>query len=107
MDYHHQLYYKQKEVENNLKRIGKVEIPLVIPILGSNQQFFYRNKMEFSFSDSKWLTLEQIKSDQVIENRNALGFHIPGMWDKILDINSCHLQKDPSNHIRNFIKSKA
>ena len=63
--------------------------------------------MEFSFSDSKWLTLEQIKSDQVIENRNALGFHIPGMWDKILDINSCHLQKDPSNHIRNFIKSKA
>ena len=107
MDYRHQLYYKQKEVENNLKRIGKVEIPLVIPILGSNQQFFYRNKMEFSFSDSKWLTLEQIKSDQVIENRNALGFHIPGMWDKILDINSCHLQKDPSNHIRNFIKSKA
>ena len=107
MDYHHQLYYKQKEVENNLKRIGKVEIPLVIPILGSNQQFFYRNKMEFSFSDSKWLTLEQIKSDQVIENRNALGFHIQGMWDKILDINYCHLQKDTSNHIRNFIKSKA
>ena len=107
MDYSHQLYYKQKEVENNLIRIGKIELPEIVPILGSKKQYFYRNKMEFSFSNSKWLTLDQIKSDEIIENRNALGFHIPGMWDKILDIDSCFLQRDPSNAIRNFVKSKA
>ncbi len=107
MGYEHQLFYKQKEVENNLRRLGKIELPEITPILGSENQYFYRNKMEFSFSDSKWLTLEQIKSDKVIENRNALGFHIPGMWDKILDIDNCHLQRDPSNAIRNFVKNKA
>ncbi len=63
--------------------------------------------MEFSFSNSKWLTLDQIKSDEIIENRNALGFHIPGMWDKILDIDACFLQRDPSNDIRNYVKNKA
>src|SRR5690554_8147899 len=63
--------------------------------------------MEFSFSNNKWLTLEQIKSGEVIENRNALGFHIPGMWDKILDLEKCYLQPDPSNAIRDFVKSKA
>jgi len=107
MGYKHQLYYKQKEVENNLRRIGKVELPEILPILGSEKQYFYRNKMEFSFSDNKWLTLDQIKSDEVIDDRNALGFHIPGMWDKILDIEKCHLQEDPSNAIRDFIKAKA
>ena len=107
MGYEHQLYFKQKEVENNLRRIGHLELPEVSPILGSEKQYFYRNKMEFSFSDSKWLTLEQIQSDETIEDRNALGFHIPGMWDKILDINQCHLQEDPSNAIRNFVKQKA
>ena len=107
MGYEHQLFYKQKEVENNLKRIGKIDLPNISPILGAKEQYYYRNKMEFSFSDSKWLTLDQIKSDKIIENRNALGFHIPGMWDKILDIDSCHLQRDPSNNIRNFVKNKA
>ncbi|MDO6472303.1 23S rRNA (uracil(1939)-C(5))-methyltransferase RlmD [Maribacter sp. 1_MG-2023] len=100
MGYEHQLFYKQKEVENNLKRIGHLDLPELTPILGSKQQYFYRNKMEFSFSDSRWLTLEEVKSDNQIEDRNALGFHIPGMWDKILDIKKCHLQKDPSNAIR-------
>ena len=107
MDYSHQLYYKQKEVENNLIRIGKIELPEIARILGSKKQYFYRNKMEFSFSNSKWLTLDQIKSDEIIENRNALGFHIPGMWDKILDIDACYLQRDPSNDIRNYVKNKA
>ncbi|WP_423998607.1 23S rRNA (uracil(1939)-C(5))-methyltransferase RlmD [Maribacter sp. IgM3_T14_3] len=100
MGYEHQLFYKQKEVENNLKRIGHLDLPEMIPILGSAQQYFYRNKMEFSFSDSRWLTLDEIQSDNQIEDKNALGFHIPGMWDKILDIKKCHLQKDPSNAIR-------
>ncbi|CAM3390972.1 23S rRNA (uracil(1939)-C(5))-methyltransferase RlmD [Aequorivita lipolytica] len=107
MGYEHQLFYKQKEVEQNLQRIGKVELPEFQPILGSEKQYFYRNKMEFSFSDNKWLTLEQIKSGKIIENRNALGFHIPGMWDKILDLDICYLQADPSNAIRDFVKAKA
>ncbi|NNE76745.1 MAG: 23S rRNA (uracil(1939)-C(5))-methyltransferase RlmD [Pricia sp.] len=100
MGYGHQLFYKQKEVENNLKRIGHLELPEISPILGSKKKYFYRNKMEFSFSDSRWLTLKEIRSDQEITDRNALGFHIPGMWDKILDIKKCHLQQDPSNAIR-------
>lgn len=107
MGYEHQLYYKQKEVEQNLQRIGKMELPEILPILGSAKQYFYRNKMEFSFSDSKWLTLEQIRSDKVVEDRNALGFHIPGMWDKILDLKVCFLQAEPSNAIRDFVKQKA
>lgn len=107
MGYEHQLFFKQKEIEQNLQRIGKIELPEFQPILGSERQYFYRNKMEFSFSDNKWLTLEQIKSDEVIDNRNALGFHIPGMWDKILDLDICYLQADPSNAIRDFIKAKA
>ncbi len=107
MGYEHQLAYKQQEVVNNLTRLGKIELPKVNSILGSEDQFFYRNKMEFSFSDSRWLTLDEIKSDSEIQNRNALGFHIPGMWDKILDINTCHLQEDPSNEIRNKVKTFA
>jgi len=107
MGYEHQLFFKQKEIENNLSRIGKVALPDITPILGAKEQYFYRNKMEFSFSDSKWLTLEQIKGDTIITDKNALGFHIPGMWDKILNLNKCHLQKDPSNAIRDFIKKTA
>ncbi|SIT10051.1 23S rRNA m(5)U-1939 methyltransferase [Zobellia uliginosa] len=100
MGYRHQLFYKQKEVENNLRRIGHLELPEITPIAGSKEQYFYRNKMEFSFSDSRWLTLEEIQSDNNFTDKNALGFHIPGMWDKILDIKKCHLQQDPSNAIR-------
>ncbi len=107
MGYEHQLYYKQKEVLNNLTRLGKIELPEVTPILGSKEIYFYRNKMEFSFSDSRWLTQEEIQSGKDIEDRNALGFHIPGMWDKILDIKECHLQQAPSNGIRNSIKKFA
>ncbi len=100
MGYEHQLFYKQKEIENNLKRIGHLELPEINPIIGSSKHYFYRNKMEFSFSDSRWLTLEEIRSDEEIKDKNALGFHIPGMWDKILDVKKCHLQADPSNAIR-------
>lgn len=107
MAYEHQLYYKQKEVTNNLVRIGHIELPEVTPILGSANQYFYRNKMEFSFSDSRWLTYEEIDSDRDLGDKNALGFHIPGMWDKILDVTKCHLQADPSNAIRNTVKKFA
>lgn len=107
MAYERQLYFKQREVENNLKRIGRVELPKLMPIIGSDKQYFYRNKLEFSFSNSRWLTEEEINSDIEIQDRNALGFHMPGMWDKILDIKKCHLQEDPSNALRLFIKSVA
>ncbi|MBT8310743.1 MAG: 23S rRNA (uracil(1939)-C(5))-methyltransferase RlmD [Flavobacteriaceae bacterium] len=107
MSYSSQLHYKQKEVKNNLERIGHLELPEISPILGADQQYLYRNKMEFSFSDNRWLTEEEIQSAEDIGNRNALGFHIPGMWDKILDIKHCHLQADPSNAIRNFVKEFA
>ena len=104
MAYEHQLSYKQNEVVNNLRRIGHIELPDITPILACENQYFYRNKMEFSFSDSRWLTLEEVKSDKDLGDKNALGFHIPGMWDKILDIKKCHLQEDPSNAIRNAVK---
>ena len=107
MAYEHQLFYKQKEIVNNLTRLGHIELPDVSPILGSAEHYFYRNKMEFSFSDSRWLTLEEIQSDEELGDRNALGFHIPGMWDKILDVKKCHLQADPSNAIRNAVKEFA
>lgn len=107
MDYEHQLLYKQNEVTNNLKRLGHLEFPEPNPILGSKATYFYRNKMEFSFSANRWLSQNEIDTGEDVENKNGLGFHIPGMWDKILDINKCWLQKDPSNAIRNEIKTFA
>ena len=107
MNYSQQLFYKQNEVKNHLQRIGKIELPEFEPILGSEKQFYYRNKMEFGFSNSRWLTEDEIGSEADLGNRNALGFHIPKMWDKILDINKCHLQEDPSNAIRNEIRDFA
>lgn len=107
MDYKWQLHYKEQEVSNNLIRIGHLELPEVTPILGCEEIYFYRNKMEFSFSSNRWLTPEEIESTEDLGSRNALGFHISGMWDKILDIEKCHLQEDPSNQIRNEIKAFA
>ncbi len=104
LPYEEQLKYKQKQVEDNLTRIGKIELPEVQPILGSEKTVFYRNKLEFSFSNKKWLTQEQIESGETFDNMNALGFHIPGMFDKVLDIHKCWLQDDISNRIRNFIR---
>lgn len=104
MKYSQQLFYKNQEVYNNLKRIGKIELPEFEPILGSEETLFYRNKMEFSFSNARWLTPEEVASGEEMGKENALGFHIPKMWDKILDIKKCHLQQDPSNDIRNEIR---
>lgn len=104
MSYEHQLFYKQKEVTQNLIRIGHLELPEITPIKACEEQYFYRNKMEFSFASKRWLTWEEIKSEEPLDAHPACGFHIAGMWDKILDIEECHLQADPSNAIRNFIK---
>lgn len=104
LPYAEQLKFKQKQVEDNLVRIGKIELPEIQPILGSEKTQFYRNKLEFTFSNKRWLTLEQIHSGESFDNMNALGFHIPGMFDKVLDINKCWLQDDISNRIRNFVR---
>ena len=106
MKYEAQLRFKQKEVLENLKRIGGIELPDLNPILGVKNPYWYRNKMEFSFSNQRWLTKEEIESGIEI-NRNAVGFHKHGMWDKIVDVTTCHLQADPSNSIRNFIRDYA
>ncbi len=100
MKYEDQLYFKQKEVTENLKRIGHLELPEISPILGAPEQYYYRNKMEFSFSANRWLTQDEIDSGETVENRNALGFHIPGMWDKILHLDECHLHPAVGERIR-------
>ena len=107
MDYAAQLQFKQKYVFDAFTRIGKLTFDEITPILGNRDIYFYRNKLEFSFSDKKWLTTEQMNSGEIFENRDALGFHIPGMFDKILDINNCYLQAEPSNSIRNAVKQYA
>lgn len=107
LPYSEQLKFKQKQVTDNLTRIGKIELPEITPILGSEKTDFYRNKLEFTFSNKKWLTQEQLNEGVSFDemNMNALGFHIPGCFDKVLDIHKCWLQDDISNQIRNFIKS--
>lgn len=100
MAYETQLKFKQDEVENNLKRIGGFQDLEISPILGSAQDYYYRNKLEYTFSNARWLTLEEIRNTEENYNRNALGFHIPGQWSKVLDIKECHLQSEPSNSIR-------
>lgn len=107
MDYRAQLRYKQEEVVQNLQRIGKVELPEIEPILPAPAPYYYRNKMEFSFSDNRWLEPAEIESGEQVGSRNALGLHIPGMWDKVLDLKECHLQADPSDAIRLSVKAYA
>jgi 23S rRNA (uracil1939-C5)-methyltransferase len=102
--YEEQLKFKQSEVENNLIRIGNLDLPKITPIKAAKNDYFYRNKMEYSFSDTRWLSVEEIESNKVIEEKNALGFHIPGMWNKVVDINKCWLQEDFTNNIRNSIR---
>lgn len=106
LPYEEQLKYKQQQVFDNLTRIGKIDIPEMMPILGSDKTQFYRNKLEFTFSNKKWLTQEQIESGISFDdiNMNAVGFHIPGCFDKVLDIHKCWLQDDISNRIRNFVR---
>ncbi len=107
LPYEHQLKYKEREVINNLQRIGKVELAETSPIIPSPKDRYYRNKMEYTFSDRRWISDEELKSGEKIENRNGVGLHIPGMFDKVLDIKECHLQPEPSNAIKNAIRDYA
>ena len=107
LPYEKQLHYKQKQVVDQLTRLGKIELPEINPILGSKDTEFYRNKLEFTFSNKKWLTYEQMDNGTKEDNMNGVGFHIPGLFDKVVDINKCWLQKDPSNAIRNEVRAYA
>ncbi|MDA9587738.1 23S rRNA (uracil(1939)-C(5))-methyltransferase RlmD [Flavobacteriaceae bacterium] len=106
LSYQGQIDFKEKGVVHNLKHIGKVEVQEILPIAGVTNPYYYRNKMEFSFSNNRWLTMDEIQQEATIE-RNGLGFHKPGMWDKIVDVHHCHLQADPSNEIRNALRTYA
>ena len=107
LPYPEQLKHKQSEVESNLCRIGKVELPEITPILGSKKTEWYRNKLEFTFSNKRWRTTEEMNADKQFNTMNAVGFHIPGMFDKVLDIEKCWLQDDVQNQIRNEIRRYA
>lgn len=107
LPYSYQLEYKQQQVADAMQRIAKVDMPPINKILGSAETERYRNKLEFTFSNKCWLTFEQMNSGEIFEDRNALGFHIPGAFDKVLDIKECHLQVGISDSIRLFIRSYA
>ncbi|MCQ2251074.1 MAG: 23S rRNA (uracil(1939)-C(5))-methyltransferase RlmD [Bacteroidales bacterium] len=104
LPYQLQLKYKQQQVEDAFTHIAKVEIPELSPILGSDNQYFYRNKLEYTFANQRWLTDEEMDIPDEEKQLQGLGFHIPGRFDKVLDIRKCHLQADPSNAIRLEIK---
>ncbi len=107
LPYAEQIRYKQKQVVDNLTRIGKIELPEISPIIGSEKTEFYRNKLEFTFSNKRWRTNEEIAEGKVFETMNAVGFHIPGQFDKVLDIEKCWLQTEDSNEIRNEVRRYA
>ena len=107
LKYEDQLRYKQKQVTDNLVRIGKIELPEISPILGSELTERYRNKLEFTFSNKRWLTQEEVEKDFKYDQMNAVGFHIPGAFDKLLAIDECHLMDDICNRIRNGVRDYA
>jgi 23S rRNA (uracil1939-C5)-methyltransferase len=107
LPYNLQLKYKEKQVRDNLTRIGKIDQPVIEPIIGSDDIYLYRNKLEYTFSDKRWLTNEEVNSENKFKKEGALGFHIPGLFDKVLDISECHLQPEPSNSIRNSVREYA
>lgn len=107
LPYNLQLRFKEQQVIDNLKRIGRLDLHEVKPILGSKDEYYYRNKLEYTFSDRRWFSFEEINSGKELIKEAALGFHIPGLFDKVLDITECHLQPEPSDSIRNSLKKYA
>ena len=110
LPYEEQLKYKQQQIVDNLTRIGKIELPEISPILGSKHIYEYRNKLEFTCADRKWLPWETIEAAgglDKIDSSYGLGFHIPNCFDKVLDIEECHLMPDINNRIRNGVRTYA
>jgi len=107
LPYAKQLQYKQQEVEQNLKRIGKVDLPELMPIVGADDDKHYRNKLEFTFSNKRYLLPEEMATEETTLQSNALGFHVPRLFDKIIDIQECFLMDDVNNSIRNTVRDFA
>jgi 23S rRNA (uracil1939-C5)-methyltransferase len=107
IDYETQLFYKQKQVVDNLERIGGLVLPGIAPIIPSSKTRHYRNRLDFTFSANRWLTKEELHASAKAGGEVALGFHIPRMYDKVFDVTECHLQPDPSNAIRLAVKEVA
>ena len=107
MDYKHQLHFKQKEVEDSLTRLGGIEIPPISPILGCKDEFRYRNKMDYAFTNRRWITTEERGTGEEVLERNGVGFRVAGFWDKVIDLNECYLQAEPSNAIRKAARDYA
>ena len=107
IDYEKQLLFKQQHVEDNLQRIAKIELPEINPILSSEKKEYYRNKLEFTFSNNRWITKEEMEESEDKVFKNGLGFHIPKRFDRILNIDHCYLQPDPSNAIRIAVNNYA
>ena len=107
LPYARQLQYKQQEVEQNLRRIGKVDLPEILPIIGADDTVHYRNKLEFTFSNKRYLTNDEIGQTDITAQQNALGFHVPRIFDKVIDIDECYLMDEVNNKIRNTVRSFA
>ncbi|MFN8415152.1 MAG: 23S rRNA (uracil(1939)-C(5))-methyltransferase RlmD [Cytophagaceae bacterium] len=105
VDYSTQLHYKQKQVSDSLERIGKINLPPIQPIVGSKNIYYYRNKLDFTFSNKRWLYAHELGDESV--DVNGLGFHLPGRFDKVIDVEHCHLQGGPSNDMRNWVRNYA
>jgi len=107
LPYEKQLQYKQNEVAQNLRRLGKIELPPLQPILGCQDGAYYRNKLEFTFSNRRYLLPGEMEAGLAPEQSNALGFHVPRLFDKVIDINNCHLMAEPTNKIKNTVRQFA
>jgi 23S rRNA (uracil1939-C5)-methyltransferase len=107
LPYKLQLHYKEQQVRDNLQRIGRVNLQGFSPVIGSQEEYLYRNKLEYTFSNRRWHTREEIESGEKLMREDVLGFHVPGLFDKVLDITWCHLQPEPSNKIKNAVRQYA
>src|SRR6478735_6738540 len=104
LPYNKQLEYKQRQVEDNLRRIGKVALPSMLPIIGADQDKFYRNKLEYTFSNRRFLLESELRDPLISSEENVGGFHAKGIFDKVIDIKTCYLQDEPTNAIRIAVK---
>ncbi|HEY1870331.1 MAG TPA: TRAM domain-containing protein, partial [Chitinophagaceae bacterium] len=107
LPYEKQLQYKQKQVEETLKRIGKIDLPRSLPIIGAEETKFYRNKLEYTFSDRRFLLDSELKDPLISAEENVAGFHAKGLFDKVIDIKTCYLQPEPTNALRLAVKDFA
>ncbi|MDF2388053.1 class I SAM-dependent RNA methyltransferase, partial [Nostoc ellipsosporum NOK] len=105
LPYERQLQYKERQVKDNLQRIGKLQLPAIEPILGATETQYYRNKMEYTFGNRRFLTTEELGNPDITPDSQVAGFHARGMFDKLVDIDKCYLQAEPTNAIRKAIKN--